>query len=31
MANAMLSVQSDDSDDAVPADVLAEMNEIYGE
>ena len=31
LANAMLSVQSDDSDDAVPADVLAEMNEIYCE
>ena len=31
LANAMLSMQSDDSDDAVPADVLAEMNEIYGE
>ena len=31
MANAMLSVQADDSDEAVPADVLAEMNEIYGE
>lgn len=31
LANAMLSGQADDSDDAVPADVLAEMNEIYGE
>ena len=31
LANAMLSVQADDADDAVPADVLAEMNEIYGE
>jgi len=31
LANAMLSVQSNDSDDAVPADVLAEMNEIYGD
>ncbi len=31
LANAMLSVQSGDSDDAVPADVLAEMNEIYGD
>jgi len=27
----MLSVQSDDSDDAVPADILAEMNECFGE
>ena len=31
LANAMLSVQSDDSDDAVPADILAEMNECFGE
>ena len=31
LANTMLSVQSDDSDDAVPADILAEMNEFYGE
>ena len=31
LANAMLSAQSGDSDDAVPADVLAEMNEIYGD
>ena len=31
MANAMLSGQADDSNDAVPADVLAEMNEIYGD
>jgi len=31
LANAMLSAQSDDSDDAVPADILAEMNECFGE
>ena len=31
LANSMLSAQADDSDDAVPADVLAEMNEIYGD
>lgn len=31
LANSMLSMQADDSDDAVPADVLAEMNEIYGD
>ena len=31
LANAMLSMQSDDSDDAVPADILAEMNEFYGD
>jgi len=31
LANAMLSAQSDDSDDAVPADILAEMNEVYGD
>ena len=31
LANAMLSVQSDDSDDAVPADILAEMNECFGD
>lgn len=31
LANAMLSAQSGDSADAVPADVLAEMNEIYGD
>ena len=31
LANSMLSMQADDADDAVPADVLAEMNEIYGD
>ena len=31
LANSMLSAQAEDSDDAVPADVLAEMNEIYGD
>ena len=31
LANAMLSAQSDESDDAVPADILAEMNEFYGD
>ncbi len=31
LANAMLSTRADDSDEAVPADVLAEMNEIYGD
>lgn len=31
LANAMLSAQSDDLDDAVPADILAEMNECFGE
>ena len=31
LANSMLSMQADDSDDAVPADILAEMNECFGE
>ena len=31
LANAMLSVQAGDSDDAVPADIQAELDEMFGE